>query len=477
MIFNVRIKNHQEKVFMRNILEIPNIKRQNYKKLIFIATLFFILSIILFPIILISFLSLNIEDVVEINGKIKDIEYKNEEYVFYLDDDSEYHLVSVVSGHLDKEELEKLNGQNVILYNLEIGRENDIIGFTTDVYSLDKETGFNYVKDNSLTGTMVLSIMLSLSVIMLIFSIYKLCTTKKTARGDVFKLINEQTIPPISPARKNILKFLLIPIILALIFLIPMCVYSEINTTLFYIFLALFLVSISASFILTLILLPYIQKREIKEFDLLYQSLFELKGDNFSPLVMDQGNFLVFKLTEKGLEYREEYEADLIMNSFVTGQESEEELQEIKNSIMLDIRQSKNNPPPKRKKNKNFINYFENSELIDNTLIQYDELNLTTKVCFKVANQPFALFISSNLQEMQYPTLRNDIFIELTEDIYYYIKKYNIKVNGLDRFLQNRKDFMTKYCQGVYKGKFSYIEFTDDDEKILFNSFKQKTVD
>lgn len=460
---------------MRNILLVPNLRRKAHKQAVISLALVFAIFFAMFIFLLVDYFKNDIEKVSEVSGTVINIEQnKDGEYFLTLNGKGEYRLVGAVSSHVDETKIEKLSGEDVVLYLYYFTSDNDIIGFSSSVYSIDKETAFNFVLENYMSGCIFLGTITAIFLAGLIAETVIFAKSKKEVRGDVFKLMNENTkgIVTISPIRKNILKLMGIPLILALFLLIPICIYSEKNLLVLYICLGLCLACIVATIVALIVMLPKIQRREFEYYSNLLDGLRNLPEKDYSDIVMDVGNMLAFQINEDGLLYNEINEADFIINNFY-GDLPNEDKELLRNEILTEIKQSKQNPMAKKKKDKYEINYAEQSSLADGTLIKYSELNLSTKVCFRVTNLPIAIFVTSNLTEEQYPTMQNDIFLELSEELYYYLKKYDIHVSGLEKVLSHKMEYMKKYCGNVYKGKICYVEITDDDEKVLFNKEKK----
>ena len=106
--------------------------------------------------------------------------------------------------------------------------------------------------------------------------------------------------------------------------------------------------------------------------------------------------------------------------------------------------------------------------LEEGALLEYSSLNLVTRAVFRSSNEPIKLYICSRLGE-SLPNLSNDIFLEFDHDLYYFLKKYDVKVDGLDRCIEKRSEYMEKYC----KGKIRFLEVTDNGEQELFAENKK----
>ena len=462
---------------MRNVVAVPNQKRHGHKILAILLGVMFVLMIAVFVIFSVNTLSLNAEDVQEVNGTITDVQRRQSVYIITMDGE-EYRLLPVVAGEADENLLQAIIGQSATLYIYPQGEDGDILGFSTTIYSIEKEQGVKLVKDNAIIGCSVFGI---ITIILLAFEIVylvKFLKEKEIIRGDVFKLMNTRQLMMSQP-RQHFLRLLMLPLIFALVFMVPMCIYIGTESVLFFVFLGLFLSCFLGCLILMFSLLPAIRKKEIEMTDKALATLSSEENFNaeHSNIVMDVGNFLAYSVEEDGLRYREENEVDFIINTIKNDLPEGEDIEEYRAMIREDIRESKNSPPEQNKKErkKAEVNYAEGSTLVEETLLPYDQLKLTTKVCFRHANELMDIFICSKLKEEQFPTLRNDIFLELTYDLYYYIKKYNIKVEGLDYCLENRKALMEKYCKCFTGGKeFAYVEFSDVGEKQLFKENKNK---
>lgn len=462
---------------MRNVVAVPNQKRHTHKILAILLGIIFVLMTAVLVIFSVNTLSLKVEDVQEVYGTITDVRKRQSAYILTMEGE-EYRLLPVVAGEADEDLIQAIIGQSATLYIYPQGEDGDILGFSTSVYSIEKEQGVKLLKDNAVIGCCIFGVITIISLAFEIFYLVKFLKEKDIVRGDVFKLMNTRQLI-ISQPRQHYLKLSMLPLIFALVFMVPMCIYSETESALFYVFLGLFLGCVLGCIILMLSFLPVIRKKEIEMADKALETLSSEENFNaeHNNIVMDVGNLLAYTVEENGLRYREENEVDFIVNAIKNDLPEGEGIEEYRAMIREGIRERKNSPPEQSKKarRKADVNYAEGSTLVEETFLPYEELNLTTKVCFRHANDLMDIFICSNLKEEQFPTLKNDIFLELTYDLYHYIKKYNIKVEGLDYCLENRKTLMEKYCKCFSSGKeFVYVEFSDDGEEQLFKENKEK---
>ena len=457
---------------MRNVLLVPNLKRRGYKQGLIASVVVLAIFLVFFVFVMLNYFDNNIENVRELSGTVTSVrQNQDDEYLITLEGGREYRLVGVVSSHVEESDIQNIVGQDAVLYLYYFTSDYDVIGFSTSVYSVDKETGYSYVLNNDRPGCIVVGVITGIMLLVLIAEIILFAKSKKQVRGDVFKLMNENTkgIVTTSPFRKKMMQFMCIPLVLALFLLIPLFTYIEINLTVTFVCLGVFLACVIGLIIALIIMLPNIQKREFELYSGLLDGLENLPEKEYSDIVMDVGNMFSFKLTEEGLLYNKINEVDFIINNLYQDLPNEDK-EAIRAELMSELQEL---PPDGR--NKHGIDYTEGSELEDGALLKYDELNLDTKVCFRTMNLPIAIFITSNLSEEQFPSMRNDIFLELSEDLYYYLKKFNIHVSGLEKVLKNKMEYMKKYCGSVYKGdRNTYVEITDDGEKVLFEDKKSK---
>ena len=457
---------------MRNVLLVPNLKRRGYKQGLIASVVVLAIFLVFFVFVMLNYFDNNIENVRELSGTVTSVrQNQDDEYLITLEGGREYRLVGVVSSHVEESDIQNIVGQDAVLYLYYFTSDYDVIGFSTSVYSVDKETGYSYVLNNDRPGCIVVGVITGIMLLVLIAEIILFAKSKKQVRGDVFKLMNETTkgIVTTSPFRKKMMQFMCIPLVLALFLLIPLFTYIEINLTVTFVCLGVFLACVIGLIIALIIMLPNIQKREFELYSGLLDGLENLPEKEYSDIVMDVGNMFSFKLTEEGLLYNKINEVDFIINNFYQDLPNEDK-EAIRAELMTELQEL---PPEGR--NKHGIDYTEGSELEDGALLKYDELNLNSKVCFRTMNLPIAIFITSNLSEEQFPSIRNDIFLELSEDLYYYLKKFNIHVSGLEKVLKNKMEYMKKYCGSVYKGdRNTYVEITDEGEKVLFEDKKSK---
>ena len=457
---------------MRNILLVPNPKRKKHLQVLAVLGVLFVLLVVFLVFAVLNYFGNDISLVSEIRGMVEKVEQNDDDrYLITLENGDEYCLDWAVSNHVDENKIQSIVGREAVLYLYDYSNAFDIIGFSTSAYSIDKVTGYNYLLDDDRAACIAVGVFTGAMLIAFIVEIVIFSKVKKQVRGDVFKLMNETTkgIVTTSPFRKKMMQFMCIPLVLALFLLIPLFTYIGINLTVTFVCLGVFLACVIGLIIALIIMLPNIQKREFELYSGLLDGLENLPEKEYSDIVMDVGNMFSFKLTEEGLLYNKINEVDFIINNLYQDLPNEDK-EAIRAELMSELQEL---PPDGR--NKHGIDYTEGSELEDGALLKYDELNLDTKVCFRTMNLPIAIFITSNLSEEQFPSMRNDIFLELSEDLYYYLKKFNIHVSGLEKVLKNKMEYMKKYCGSVYKGdRNTYVEITDDGEKVLFEDKKSK---
>lgn len=304
---------------MRNVLLVPNLKRRGYKQGLIASVVVLAIFLVFFVFVMLNYFDNNIENVRELSGTVTSVrQNQDDEYLITLEGGREYRLVGVVSSHVEESDIQNIVGQDAVLYLYYFTSDYDVIGFSTSVYSVDKETGYSYVLNNDRTGCIVVGVITGIMLLVLIAEIILFAKSKKQVRGDVFKLMNETTkgIVTTSPFRKKMMQFMCIPLVLALFLLIPLFTYIEINLTVTFVCLGVFLACVIGLIIALIIMLPNIQKREFELYSGLLDGLENLPEKEYSDIVMDVGNMFSFKLTEEGLLYNKINEVDFIINNF-----------------------------------------------------------------------------------------------------------------------------------------------------------------
>lgn len=100
----------------------------------------------------------------------------------------------------------------------------------------------------------------------------------------------------------------------------------------------------------------------------------------------------------------------------------------------------------------------------DNVSYTFDELNFYTKVVLYPYGQVF-VFIESDIEIKNKRALVHNLIFQYDEVVSYWVKNYNIKVRGLDYFLEHRKEIITKNCKHKTK-VLKFNGFGNDDENI-----------
>lgn len=433
---------------MKNIQAVENSKRRFYRQLF--VTLTVAVVGFLAILILVCALSAGVkqEKVVQVSGQVVEVTEREDSFAILLDQEREYNVNAIVAGELDGEQLLALQGENLTLYIL----SDEVIGFSGAGYGFSEADGLKLIKDNYQISAIIIGVLFGVLLAFDIFALVKFLTSKKMVRADTFKLINTRFIP-VSIIRKQYLKYPIPLLLMALVFLVPMIMFSDPIGVAFWVFFGIFLLCLVSGVVLCALLLPIIKKKEIEAFTRgLDMSLDNREESKRNQYVFDVGNNLPFKLEEKGLLFRSEFEADFIINTLTQDEEfSGEDLAKVRLDLIKEMNEHPKEMP-----------------LEEGALLEYSSLNLVTRAVFRNSNEPIKLYICSRLGE-SLPNLSNDIFLEFDHDLYYFLKKYDVKVDGLDRCIEKRSEYMEKYC----KGKIRFLEVTDNGEQELFAENKK----
>ena len=203
---------------MRNVTVIENRKRKNFRQLFITLAVASIGFLAIFIMVSVMYTGFDYNNVTQIEGIASEVTSQEESYTFLMDDGESYSLNSIVAGKVDAEEISTLQEQNITLYIM----DDEVIGFESDSYTLAGEEGFRLIKDNYKVSMIIIGVLAGLLLLGTIASLIKFLTEKKMVRGDVFKLINTRQLA-MSQVRKQYIKFAMMPLILALIFLFVYC--------------------------------------------------------------------------------------------------------------------------------------------------------------------------------------------------------------------------------------------------------------
>ena len=111
---------------------------------------------------------------------------------------------------------------------------------------------------------------------------------------------------------------------------------------------------------------------------------------------------------------------------------------------------------------------------LENVSYTYDELNFYTKAVLYPHGQVF-LFIESDIEPQNKGELVHNLVFQYDEVVSYWVQYYNIKVRGLDYFLKNRSEIITKNCK--YKTRVLTFDKSDSYYENICNATRNNSVE
>lgn len=423
---------------MKNTILVPSTKRKNLLNAI-------ILVVVLFAVFLVGGITLfktastfKYENLTNTQITINSVEIINNE-VQIKSEQSTYTIKPIIAEQMNLDEINLLKDNQAKIYYLE--QTNEIFGVESTVFNLDANKMIVIRHDACIIPAIVLTVVSVILLVVAIILIFIFKKSKKEVEKDILTNLYPNNF--ISPYRKKYLNGVFLLLILPLIFLILMIIENSKNneSTLFYIYLGLFLSILLLWMVITLALLPKIRTKDAI-FSAFAYNLDKFYQSDAENLHYDILNDIIFAFTEQGLHYEFDkmLELEQLHFEYLAEKEHFED-----NAKKLDYIEALKIEYKKMLENK-----------YPNTLIDYNELNLR----LKIACTPKGLascFVMSNLDKNNKYNLTKDVLFELDPVSYHYIKLYNIKVEGLDKFMQNREQIFLENC----KGKPKVIEIND----------------
>ncbi len=466
---------------MRNVHVVNN---QSKKRLKYAGVLMLVVFILMLMVVIVAGVDRSqtkIENIEAVQGQVEEV-VKDENNNYRIKLDGEYYYIqSVVGKHIEDEEIALLQGQQATLYVLSTSVSGEsLVGIESAVYNLDQKESIDLILQDSLANLIATSVLAGAFLVCAVAFFAMIPRAREYIRGDVFKLINQLPRNPskiYAPYLKGFGWAGLTESILSIVLLVYLI--GDIYNTAFYVILGIFLAVMLAMIISYLLIMPKLKAKESKEFVKYFSYDFSQKNEEErSSLVMDYGNMLCFNMEEEGLHYKQEYGVEVIYESVKSmGKLNDLQLQEFKENLRNAMQKADEEEEQTTKKKKNKKDYFEyakGSSLLEDTVIKYNEVRFTTQVCYRPTTNLMSIFIVSHFLELEYPTLKNDLFLEVTDDALYFIKKYNVRVEGLDYCIENCEKLIKEHCKGGVK----YFEYSDSGEKELFTErvklFKSK---
>lgn len=417
------------------IVDVPK-KRQ----ILYIVTLSIVLAcFILFTILIsIDMSRLNINNTVEVSGKVSSVKFAGDDdtikYQITLEDGKTYQIYNVIAEKLNFDELKTIENSDVTLHIL---KGDNVFGIESTTFSLDTEKGLQIQRDNLKSGIIIFCIcdtFFLLIVLVLTINVIKLPKQKEVNFLENFYLDYHTT-----PTRKSYILRVIISIIVLFVVFIPIIIIegnkNDTSTT-FYAVIFTFIGLFTLWSILSLSFLPIIRKKDIEFYTKMYDFENFPVEDDIENSFLDLANDELIKFEEAGISLDKENMRSLEQKMF---------------DLMAELESNKDGNLDKDAYKEALKQQFNESVTSQNPefagVIPYDKLKLGLQVIFRPTGSITA-FVVSNLPQDNNYNLKNDIIIEFAPDSYYFIKKFNVMVEGLDNFMKNRLDILQKYCKG-----------------------------
>ena len=417
------------------IVDVPK-KRQ----ILYIVTLSIVLAcFILFTILIsIDMSNLNINNIVKVSGKVSSVKVAGDvdtiKYQITLEDGKTYQIYNVIAEKLNFDDLKTIENSDVTLHIL---KEDDVFGIESATFSLDTEKGLQIQRDNLKIGVIIFCLcdtFFLLMVLVLTINVIKLPKQK-----EVNFLENFYPDYHTTPTRKSYILKVIISIIVLFAVFIPIIIIegnkNDTSTT-FYAVIFTFIGLFTLWSTLSLSFLPIIRKKDIEFYTKMYDFENFPIEDDIENSFLDLANDELIKFEEAGISLDKENMRSLEQKMF---------------DIMAELESNKDGTLDKDAYKEALKQQFNESVTSQNPefagVIPYGELNLRLQIIFRPTGSITA-FVVSNLPQDNNYNLKNDIIIEFAPDSYYFIKKFNVRVEGLDNFMKNRLDILQKYCKG-----------------------------
>lgn len=435
---------------MNNTTILPNTAKRMHRNLATTLAILAVVFAVFFIVVYLNDSKVSIANTTFVDGIVTDITVDTSdgegEYLITLQDQSTYSICPVISSHISQAEINSIMNCDVRLYLCKLFSDISIVGIESASYNLSADDGISYIKANNQIGLIVLgmSTLVMISLAILFFVLFK--RAKHQIEKDILEILT-YIAPPATPQRQKYIKKSVISILAIFVIGVVSLVYIGSiyqETTPFFISLGVFCILFITALILMLALLPKIRQQDIETYHKTFDFKYNPNADNLNDYQEDISEGLIYKFTDTKLIF----DVDEMVNYFEDDIKEANHYNDIKSTNEFD--------------KDSFIDIIKDDirkEITENGFnnmcFDYNELNFYTKVVFRPTGAT-SVYICSALTESTKQYLTKDIIFELNNNLYNYIKKYNIPVKGLDYFLKNNLELMQKHC----KGKSKHISFT-----------------
>lgn len=411
---------------MQNLEKSQPKKISNQTVASIIITIFFMIFITLLTV---TYFSYKVDNVRNIQAYIISVtENKNQDERIVIEDSNgkKYIVYDIVANEINFDELKQIENNEVTLHTITDDSIIEVIGITSSSFNFDFNKGIELQQNDTMTGIITMSSLCALSIGYLIYTLIK--TKKQNSKlVDILVKYKDMKVPTVYTKKYKRANFIF-GIIDILVFLILLFFTNN-----FYIYCCYF-----ALFSLLAVIFNYISLKIYRNKNIIYcKVLYNFKvipipNDNYNNF-MDIANYLSLSFDKE--EFIINLDA-MILNEKIAFEQVGQKL--LKFEDYKELQES-----------------VEFAKQMPKT-IPYKDLNLYTRAIFR-KNGTISIFASSNLEKSNKYGLKHDIVFEITPISHNYIKNYNIQVDGLDKVLANKVEYMKTYC----KGNGNIIDFHD----------------
>lgn len=422
---------------MKNTQMIDVSKKRQIVYIIALACIVLLFSI--FTILIsVEISKVSINNIVDFSGSVSSVKIIGNaddiQYQITLDDGNTYQINNAIAQKIAYSELKSIENNDVVL---KIFKDDWVLGIESATFTFDVENGLQIQRDNLKIGLAIVITGDAIFFVLLVGLVISTIRLPKQKQIDFLE--NFYQGYRITPANKSYKTRVIISIILIFAVFIPILIIEgnkNDTSTLFYAMFFTFLGLCLLWGVLAISLFPLARKKEIEFYAHMYDfEKIKIEEDTDNSF-LDMSNDLLVKFEKTGISLDKENMRSLEQDMFrlMAELESTKDGSLDKGAYMEALKQQFNENVIAQKPNFSGV-------------IPYEELKLGLQVVFR-PDGSITPFIASDLPQDNKYNLKNDIFIEFSPMSYFYVKKLDIKVDGMNNFMKNRTELMKKYCKG-----------------------------
>ncbi|MBP3431479.1 MAG: hypothetical protein J6K39_01315 [Clostridia bacterium] len=437
---------------MKDTILIANPKRRGLKLGAIWLCILAVIFGVAFGSVTASVLPYGRESVSPVDGVVTKVEKQDAAYILTVDG-KEYATAGLVYVELDEEAMASLEGRNAKIFLYPFATADLVIAVESDTYTFDVEKAYAMVASNNLTSLLFVGFFVLLLVSLAILCFVKFRKTPKEVEKDIIEqLAGPQTFAA-TPIGKKLSFWVILTFSVLMLLAIVVIIFGSIDDTsgTFNVLLYSWSGLAAAFCVVWISLLPTIKKKHLAYWSKFYDfsdNIFKLE-EKTATYFVDYASSLYFKFEKEALIFKEEFFEEAVVESIKIqhGKEAAKEARENfhHNNVSVLVEALEKDE---------FGDHFSKELRFD-----YEKLNFYVK--FASAGARFIVVSDMNEEDAQ--GLKQNMVFVLDADLYYWIQKYKIYVDGLDYVMEHKDEILKKY----WKGKQKIVAFKNEEEIIL----------